>query len=109
MNRKIVITKKSIADLIGHDGKWKRLHSVTITAKRDVAISPIIFKEETNFSDEKGLSAKDLTRNLMIWFKIILGCIIHTQSTNSSDYINTRPKFMLFLLEKGIKMGLSSL
>ena len=30
-------------------------------------------------------------------------------STNSSSYINTRNKFMLFLLEKGAKLGLPSL
>ena len=44
MNRKIVIIEKSIADLIDHGGKGKRVHSATITAKRDVVISPVIFK-----------------------------------------------------------------
>lgn len=108
MNRKIVITKKSIEDLIGHDGKGKRVHSATITAKRDADISPVISKEETNFADEKGPSAKDLTRNLRVWFKIILGCINHRTSTNSSDNINIRQKIVLFLLEKGVKLGLPS-
>lgn len=90
MNRKIAITKKSIADLIGHYGKGKRVHSATINAKRDADISPVIFKEGTNFADDKGPSAKDLTSNLRVWLKIILGCINHRPSTNSSDYINTR-------------------
>lgn len=106
MNRKIFITEKSIADLIGHDGKGKRVHSATITAKRDDDISPVIFKEETNFADEKGPSVKDLIRNLRVWFKIILGCINHRPNTNSSDYINTRQKVKLFLLEKGVNLGL---
>lgn len=109
MNKKIVITEKSIADLIGHDGKGKRVHSVTITAKRDVVIYLVIFKEETNFVDEKGPNTKELTRNLRVWFKIILGCINHRPSTNNSDYINTRKKSMLFLLEKGVNLGLPSL
>lgn len=87
MNRKIVTTDTSIADLIGYDGKGKRVHSATITAKRDADISPIIFKEETNFADEKGPSTKDLTRNPIVWFKIILGCINHRTSTNRFDYI----------------------
>lgn len=109
MNRKTVITEKSIVDLIGHDGKGKRVHSATITAKRDDDISPVIFKEETNFVDEKGPSTKDLTRNIRVLFNIILGCINHRPSTNNSDYINTRQKIMLFLLEKGVKLGLPSL
>ncbi|XP_050916319.1 uncharacterized protein LOC127131441 [Lathyrus oleraceus] len=106
MNRKIVITEKSIADTISHDGKGKRIHNAKITSKREAIISPIIFKEETNFFDEKSHSAKDLTRNLRVWFKIILGCIHHRPSTNSSNYSNTRQKFMLFYLEKGVKLGL---
>lgn len=85
MNRKIVITEKSIADLIAHDGKGKMIHSAKIIAKRECVISPVIFKEETNFVDEKGPSAKDLTRNLRVWFKIILGCIHHKPSTSSSN------------------------
>lgn len=109
MNRKIVITEKSIADLIGHDGKGERVHSVTISAKRDASITPVIFKEGTNFADEKGLSSKDLTKNLRVWFKIILGCINHIPSTTSSYYINNRQKIIMFLLEKGVKLGLPSL
>lgn len=109
MYRNIVITEKPIADLIDHDGKGKRFHSATIIAERDVDISLVIFKVETNFTDEKGPSAKDLTNNLRVWFKIILGCINHMPSTNSYDYINTRQKIMLFLLKKGVKLGLPSL
>lgn len=109
MNRKIVINEKSIVGLIAHDGKGKRIHSEKITIKREVIISPVIFKEETNFVDEKSPSAKDLTRNLRVWFKIILGCIHHRPSTNSSNYINTRQKFMLFLLENGVMLGLPSI
>lgn len=87
MNTKIVITKKSITDLISHDGKGKRIHSTNINARREVVIALIIFKEETNFEDEKCPSAKDLTRHLRVWFKCILGCIHHKPSTNSSDYL----------------------
>lgn len=89
MNKKIVIIEKSISNLIGHDGKGKRVHSATIIAKRDADISPVIFKEGANFVDENGPSTKDLTNNLRVWFKIILGCINHMPSTNSYDYINT--------------------
>lgn len=109
MNRKIVITDKSIVDLISQDGKGKRIHNAKINARREAIISLVIFKEEMNFEDDKGPSAKDLNRNLRVWFKIILGCIHHRPSTNSSDYIITCQKFMLFCLEKGVKLGLPSI
>lgn len=109
MNRKIVITEKSIADLISHDGKGKRVHSAKINARREAIIALVIFKEETNFGDDKWPSVKDLTRNLRVWFKIILGCIHHKPNTNSSDYINTRQKFILFCLGKGVNLGLPSI
>lgn len=69
VNRKIVITEKSIVDLIFHDWKGKRIHSAKINAKREAIIALVIFKAETNFEDDKGPSAKDLTNNLRIWFK----------------------------------------
>lgn len=109
MNRKFVITEKSIVDLISHNGKGKRNHSAKINARREADIAPVIFKDGTNLEDDKGPSAKDLTRHLRVWFKIILGCIHHRPNTNSSDYINTRQKFMLFFLEKGLKLGLPSI
>ncbi|XP_050897261.1 uncharacterized protein LOC127104091 [Lathyrus oleraceus] len=109
MNRKIVITEKYIADLISHDGNGKRIHSAKINDKREVVISHVIFKVGTDFEDDKDPSAKDLTNNMRVWFKIIIGCIHHRPSTNSSDYVNTRHKFMLFFLDKGLKMGLPSI
>lgn len=104
MNRKIVITEKSIVDLISHNGKRKRIHSAKINAKRETTIAHVILKAGTNIEDAKGPSAKDLTNNLRIWFKIILGCIHHRPNTNSSNYVNTRQKFMLFFLEKDLKL-----
>lgn len=109
MNRKIVITEKYIVDLISQNGKGKRVHSAKNNAKREEAIAPVIFKDGTNIEDDKGPSAKDLTNNLGVWFKIILGCIHHRPSTNNSDYVNTRQKFMLFFLEKDLKLELPSI
>lgn len=54
----------------------------------------------------KGPSSKDLSDKLRVWSKIIMGCIHHRPSTNSSDYINTNRKFMLFFLEIGFKLEL---
>lgn len=107
MNMKIVIIEKPIVDLISHNGKGKRIHNGKINAKREAATAFIIFKDGTNL--DKGPSAKDLTNKLRVWFKIILGCIYHRPRTNSSDYVNTRHKFMLFFLERGLKLGLPSI
>lgn len=64
MNKKIVITEKSIADLISHNGKGKRIHNAKINAKREAAIAPVIFKAGSNLKEDKSTSAKDFTNNL---------------------------------------------
>lgn len=109
MNKKIVVTDKSIADLISHDGCGKRVYNFKIDARKYAMVASEIFKEGTNLNEYKGPSAKDLNDNLRVWFKIILGCIHHRPSTNSSDYINTTQKYMLFFLEKGFKLALPAI
>lgn len=109
MNRNIVITEKSIVDLISHNGKGKRIHSAKINSKREATITSVIFKAGTNLEDDKGPSAKDLTNNLAVWFKIIMSCINHRARTNSYDYVNTCQKFMMFFLEKGLKLAFPSI
>lgn len=109
MNRKIIITGKSIVDLISSNGKGKSIHSAKINAKREAVIVHVIFKAGTNLEDDKGPTAKDFTNKLRVWLKIIMGCIHHRPSTKSSDYVNTRQNFMLFFLKKGLKLGLPSI
>lgn len=99
MNRKIIITEKSIAELILHNRKGKIIHSVKTNKKREAIIAFVIFKVGINLDNDKIPSAKDLINHPIVWFKIIMGCIHHRSSTNSSDYVNTRQKFMLFFLE----------
>lgn len=109
MNRKIVITEKSIVDLISHNGRGKIIHSVKTNEKREATIASVIFKAGTNLDDDKSPSAKDLTNNLRVWFKIIMDCIHHSYGTNSSNYVNTLQKFMLFFLEKRSQVGTPSI
>lgn len=106
MNKKILITKKSIVDLMSHNGRGKRIHSVKTNAKREAKINFVIFKAGTNLDGDKCPSAKDLTNNLKVWFKMIMGCIHHRPNTNSSNYVNIRQKFMFFFLEKRLKVAL---
>lgn len=106
MSKKFVVTEKSIADLIPHNGCGKRVYNVKTDSKREGMVASVIFKEGTKFDDGKGPSAKDLTDKLRVWFMVILGFIHHRPSTNSYDYINTTQKFMLFFLEKGFNLAL---
>lgn len=95
MNRKIVITEKSFANLILHNGRGKRIHSAKINAKREAKITSIIFKAGTNLDDDKGPSAKDLINHQRVWFKIILGYIHHTPYTNSSNYVKQQQRLVI--------------
>lgn len=109
MNKKIVVTEKSIDDLISHNGCGKKVYNVKIDARREVTVASVIFKEGTKLDEGKCISAKDLSNKLKVWFKIILGCIHHRPNTNSSDYINIIHKYMMFFLEKGYKLALPML
>lgn len=51
----------------------------------------------------------NLPKRLRVWFKILLGRIHHIPSTNSSDYINTDQKYILYHLSSGTKMNLCSI
>lgn len=106
MNRKIVVTEKSIVDLISHNGFGKRVYNAKTDAKREAMVASVIFKEGTKLDEGKDSSAKDLSDRLRVWFKIIMGCIHHQSSRNSSNYINTIQKYMMFFLEKGFKLAL---
>lgn len=109
MNKKIVVTEKSIADLISHNGCGKRVYNVKTDARREAMVTYVIFKEGTKWDEGKGPSAKYLSDKLRVWFKIILGCIHHRSSTNSSNYININQKFMLLFLDKGFKLALPAI
>ena len=95
MNRKIVITEKSIVDLISHIGRGKIMHSVKTNEKREAIITSVISKVGTNLGDDKSPSAKDLTNSLRVWFKIIMDCIHHSSGTKGAGYVNTLRKFVL--------------
>lgn len=64
-------------------------------------IAEVIFWDGNNSSN-----TKNLHKHLRIWFKILLCCIHHRPSTNSSNYIKTNQKYMLYYLSYGIKMNL---
>lgn len=72
MNKKIVISEKSIVDFISHDGCGKKLYNIKTDIHRDAREASTIFKEEIKFDYGKNPSAKDLNDTLRVWFKIIL-------------------------------------
>lgn len=109
VNRKIVVTKKSIVDIISHNGCGKGVCNIKKDARREVMVPSVILKEETKLDEAKGSSAKNLIDRLRVWFKIILGYVHHRPITNSSYYINIIQKYMLFFLEKGYKVSLPAI
>lgn len=69
-------------------------------------IVPTIFKQNTEGNSSKN---KELHQNLRVLLKIILGTIHHRPASNSSDYINTDQKSILYFLHKGLKLNLPAL
>lgn len=45
MNRKIVVTEKSIIDLISHNGCGKGVYNIKTDARRESMVAYVIFKE----------------------------------------------------------------
>lgn len=62
------------------------------------------------FHDGKNLSnAKSLHKRLRVWLRILLWCVHHRPSSDSSNYINTDQKYMLYYTSYGIKMNIPSI
>ncbi|KAI5434087.1 hypothetical protein KIW84_021087 [Lathyrus oleraceus] len=105
---KIVRTEKSIAALLSmeKDG-GRRIYNINPRAKYiSQENNPTIFKQNAEGNPSKN---KELLQNLRVWLKIILGTIHHRPTSNSSDYINTDQKCMLYCIHKGLKLCLPAL
>ncbi|KAI5423775.1 hypothetical protein KIW84_030128 [Lathyrus oleraceus] len=104
---KMVITEKSIAALLNmeKDG-GRRIYNINPRAKYiSQEINPTIFKQNAEGNPSKN---KELLQNLRVWMKIILGTIHHRPASNSSNYINTDQKCILYCIHKGLKLCLSA-
>jgi hypothetical protein len=105
---KMVITEKSIAALLGmeKDG-GRRIYNINPREKyMSHEINPTISKQNAEGNPSKN---KELHQNLRVWLKIILGTIHHRPASNSSDYINTDQKCILYCIHKGLKLCLPAL
>ncbi|KAI5387729.1 hypothetical protein KIW84_073720 [Lathyrus oleraceus] len=104
----IVITEKSIASLLNMEkAGGRRIYNINPRAKYIAqGINPTIFKLNTEGNPSKN---KELHQNLRVWLKIILGTIHHRPASNSSDYINTDQKCILYCIHKGLKLCLPAL
>ncbi|KAI5443690.1 hypothetical protein KIW84_012372 [Lathyrus oleraceus] len=102
---KIVITEKSIASLLNME-KTEGRHIYNINPREKYLsqeINPTIFQQSAEGKHSKN---KELHQNLRVWLKIILGTIHHRPASNSSDYINTDQKCILYCIHKGLKLCL---
>ena len=109
LGRRIVITEKSIAELLG----LAHLQGLRVHGKeKNMPTGAINFLHKELYSDyspekqKKEYKVKTLLPKLRAWHRIILGCLNPRPSTNSADYINTNQKYMLYCLKKGKKLCL---
>ncbi|XP_050919073.1 uncharacterized protein LOC127136575 [Lathyrus oleraceus] len=85
----------------------RRIYNINPRAKYlSQEIDPTIFQQNTEGKHSKN---KGLHQNLRVWMKIILGTIQHRPTSNSSDYINTDQKCILYYIHKGLKLCLPAL
>ncbi|KAI5399197.1 hypothetical protein KIW84_064542 [Lathyrus oleraceus] len=105
---KIVTTEKSIAALLNMEKTGgRRIYNINPRAKYlSHEINPTIFQQNAESKHSKN---KELHKNLRVWLKIILGTIHHRPASNSSDYINTDQKCILYYIHKGMKLRLPAL
>lgn len=87
---KITTSEKSITKLLSHDRYGKHCLEMLDTKEIMEEIARVIFLDEKPTSN-----SKNLYKHHRVWFKILLGCIYHKTSTNSSDYINADQKYMM--------------
>lgn len=101
----MVITEKLIAKLLNMEKTGgKIIYNINPREKyTSQEIVPTIFKQNSKGRSSKN---KELHQNLRVWLKIILGTIHHRPTSNSSDYINTDQKCILYYLPKGLKLNL---
>lgn len=76
MNKKIVVTEKSIVDLISHNGCGKMVYNIKTDARWEVMVASVIFKEGTKLDEGKSQSAKDLTDSFEFGSKLFYDAFI---------------------------------
>src|ERR1044072_4107162 len=106
---KIVITEKSIAELLG----LPHLQGLRVHGKEsdlpDEAINLVhkeIYADYAPEKPKKQYKVKTLQPKFRAWHKILLGCLNPRPHTSSADYININQKYYLYCLKKGKKLCL---
>lgn len=91
LGHKISIYEKSISTLLSHDGSRIRRESMVEKESNVSEITKLIFVSGKNSRKVKNFHPK-----LKVWARIILGCVHHRKSTNSSYYINDDIRHLLY-------------
>jgi hypothetical protein len=107
LGKKIVITEKTIAQLLG----LKHREGIRISGKEKNisemlknSLNHVLYTKKA--IEDSEYTVKTLLPELRIWHRIILGCFNPRLSTNSADYINTHQKYMLYCLKTNKKICL---
>ncbi|XP_050916493.1 uncharacterized protein LOC127131621 [Lathyrus oleraceus] len=105
---KIVITEKLIVALLNMEKiGGRRIYNINPRAKyMSHEINPTIFQQSAEGKHSKN---KELHQNLRVWLKIMLGTIHHRPASNSSDFINTYQKCIMYCTHKALKLCLPAL
>lgn len=102
--KKIVISEKLIAKLIGHDGFGIRCEQMVEKESNITEMSKVIFS-----SGKHSIKIKDVLPHIKVWARILLGCVNPRPTTNSSDYINGDQQYILYYIKFGKKVNLLAL
>src|ERR1044072_1197409 len=109
LGRKVIITEKSIAELLGLPHRQGlRVHGKESSLPAE-AINLMYQEIYIDYSPEKpkkSYTVKTLQPKSRAWHKIFLGCLNPRPYSSSADYININQKYYLYCLKKGKKLCL---
>ncbi|XP_057448943.1 uncharacterized protein LOC130740368 [Lotus japonicus] len=106
LGKKIIITERSIALLLGPDtitGYRFQANDSKLRAVKDTINSVLYENWKPGKSDYK---TRELHPDLRIWHKIMLNCFNPRPIGSSPDYINFNQKVMLYFIKTGQKICL---
>jgi len=109
LGRKVVITEKSIAELLGLPHRQGlRVHGKesSLPAEAINLMYQEIYSDYSPEKPKKSYTVKTLQPKSRAWHKIFLGCLNPRPHSSSADFININQKYYLYCLKKGKKLCL---
>lgn len=109
----MVIAERSITTLLGMNAsRGKGVYRANPKSKFLLnVINPAIYSgsKQAVYEGKSSYKFTDLSKNLRVWFRIIMGCIYYRPASSSSNYVNSNKKYFMYYLMKGEKIHLPSI